>query len=463
MAREWIGELISQLHAQKISRREFGRRAAALGLSAGLIGQALRVADVAAQDATPGASPAGGAGPQKRTEIGQPGTTHSADNSKGKIKLYSSWPLTGASEQLGGDAAESIKMALEDFGGAAGGYALEYQALDDGIAAKNGAWDAGKEAENGNKVVNDVDAMVYMATYNSGAAAISIPILNAVQPGGMAMISYANTAVQLTKNYPTNETGYPDKLYPSGKRNYMRVVPADDIQGAAAANWALNTQGRKKAYVLHDNQIYGKGVATIFADTFKKLGGEVIDIKPFDPEAPEYGGLMDGIAAESPDILYLGAIVNLNASKLLQDMRDRMSVDDVTFLGPDGLVNQAFIDGAGDAAEGAFITFAGLPPQQLKGAGADWYQAMKQRLGHEPDAYSVYAYETAVVVMQAIDKAGTKDRAKILDAMFATEGFVGLLGTWSFTETGDTSATTMSLNVVKDKQITFQEEIAAAK
>ena len=74
--------------------------------------------------------------------------------------------------------AEAIRMALEDFGNAAGGFALEYEALDDGIAANQGGWDAGKEAENANLVVNDPDVMVYIATYNSGAAKISIPILN---------------------------------------------------------------------------------------------------------------------------------------------------------------------------------------------------------------------------------------------------------------------------------------------
>ena len=270
-----FNQLVEQLENRRIDRRNFLVRAAALGASASAIGAALtRVHPTLAQDASP--SPEG---PQLRTEIGQPGIEHITDTSKGTIKLYSSWPLTGASEQIGGDAVESVKMAFEDFGNAAGGFALEYEALDDGIAARNGAWDAGKEAENANKVVNDADAMVYMATYNSGAAAISIPILNQVQPAGMAMISYANTAVQLTKPYPTNEEGFPDKLYPSGKRNYMRVVPADDIQGAASANWAYTSQGKRKAYVLHDNQIYGKGVATVFANSFEALGGEILGIQ----------------------------------------------------------------------------------------------------------------------------------------------------------------------------------------
>jgi branched-chain amino acid transport system substrate-binding protein len=144
-------------------------------------------------------------------------------------------------------------------------------------------------------------------------------------------------------------------------------------------------------------------------------------------------------------------------------MRSLMSVDDVLFLGPDGLITQEFIDGAGDAAEGAYITFAGFPPAELKGPGADYAQRMTERLGQSPDSYSVYSYESAVVVIQAIDRVQEKDRTKILDDMFATEGFVSLLGgTWSFTETGDTDALTMSVNLIQDGGFKFQENIGGA-
>jgi branched-chain amino acid transport system substrate-binding protein len=350
-------------------------------------------------------------------------------------------------------------LALEIFGAAAGGFALNYEALDDGLASSNGAWDATKEAENATMVVNDEDAMVYIATYNSGAAAISIPILNEADPGPMAMISPANTAVALTKDYEFNQEGQPEQYYPTGVRNYMRVVPADDIQGSASANWAYTKMGITSAYVLHDNQLYGKGVATVFERTFEELGGEILGFEAFNPDADDYQSLMTSIADTGTGMVYLGAIVNLNASKILLDMRSVMPVDEVLFLGPDGLINQAFLDGAGDAAEGAYITFAGLPPAELQGPGAIWANTMEERLGHSPDAYAVYAFDCAVLAIQAIDQVGEKDRAAILDAMFNTEGFVGLVGTFSLTETGDTDATTMSLNLVQDGKITFQENI----
>ncbi len=450
--------LVEKLRAGEIDRRTFMVRAAALGV--GMATAQIAVWDVAAQDATPAdGGEAGGASSLTPENLGVAGIEHITDTSKGVINIYSSWPMTGASEQIGGDSAAAVAYALEVYGNAAGGFELVYEPLDDGIAANNGAWDAAKEAENTTMVVNDEDAVAYIATYNSGAAEAAIPITN---EAGMAQISPANTAVQLTKPSDTNPEGYPDVLYQSGVRNYMRVVPADDIQGGASANFAFNGLGAASAFVLHDNQTYGLGVAAVFRDTFESLGGEILGFEAFDPNAPEYQALMTRIASTGPALVYLGAIVNLNASKLLQDMRLQMPADQVAFMGPDGLINQAFIDGAGDAAEGAYITFGGLPPSNLEaagGAGAEWVQGMRDRVGHEPDAYSVYAFDCGVHVVQAIDAVGEKDRAAVLDHMFNIEGFRGLLGTYEFDEYGDTTSSIISLNVVEGGQITYQETI----
>lgn len=448
--------LVEKLRQGELDRRSFLVRAAALGVS-GFVAQGTWLSVAGAQDATPSD---GGSGELTPENLGVPGVEHSSDTSKGEINIYSSWPMTGASEQIGGDSAEAVRFAFEIFDNAAGGFAINYEALDDGIAANNGSWDAAKETENATMAVNDPDCMVYIATYNSGAAEAAIPVTN---EAGLAMISPANTAVALSKESPANPEGYPDVLYASGKRNYMRLVPADDIQGGASANFAYNNLEARKVYVLHDNQTYGLGVAQVFNDTFLELGGEVLGFEAFDPNAPEYQALMTKIAAEQPDLVYLGAIVNLNASKLLQDMRIQMPVDQVDFMGPDGLINQEFIDGAGGAADGAYITFGGLPPTELESMGGlakAWYDGMVDRVGHVPDAYSVYAFECAIVSAQSIDVVGEKDRAAILDQMFGTEGFRGLIGTWSFSETGDTTASTISLNQVQDGQITFQEVIA---
>ncbi len=429
-------KLLAQLQRGAIDRRTFLVRAFALGVTGSAVAAGLsRVGLAAAQD-------------EGAASIGNPAIEHLTTTDKGVIRLYSSWPLTGAYEQIGGDAVEAIRLAIEDFGGAAGGFALEYEALDDGIAANNGGWDAGAESANANQVIADADTVVYMATYNSGAAKISIPIMN---EAGMAMISYANTYPGLTKAVEgATEQGEPDTYYPSGKRNYMRTVPADDIQGVAGANWAYESQGSRKAYILDDQSLYGHGVAQVFNNAFAELGGEVLGAEGFDPRAPDYQALMTKIADMGPDLVYIGSTVDNNAPKVALDMRSLMPADQVIMMGPDGLINQAFIDGAGDAVEGTFITFAGFPPSVLEGPGGDYATRMTEILGHSPDSYATYAYECTAVVIQAIDQVQEKDRAAVLDAMLATKDFASLLGgTWSFTETGDTDALTMAVNVIE--------------
>ena len=101
--------------------------------------------------------------------------------------------------------------------------------------------------------------MVYIGTYNSGAAKISMPILN---QAGLLMISPANTWPGLTKP-GKGDPGEPEIYRPSGKSNYVRVVPADDLQGPLGADWAKEL-GVKTVYVLDDNEVYGKGIATLF-------------------------------------------------------------------------------------------------------------------------------------------------------------------------------------------------------
>ena len=118
-----------------------------------------------------------------------------------------------------------------------------------------------------------------------------------------------------------------------------------------------------------------------------------------------------------------------------------MAAEEVLFLGPDGLINQAFIDGAGDAAEGAYITFAGLPTGELEGPGADYVTRMSEILGHSPDAYAVYAYETTVVVIQAIDRSARRTAPRSSTPCSPPKASsASSASTWSFTETGDTDS-----------------------
>jgi branched-chain amino acid transport system substrate-binding protein len=390
---------------------------------------------------------------------GCPSTTgpNGSPGSGNSIKIVSSLPMTGSSLGQTQTIVNGIKQALDESESKAcnGQIQIQYEILDDATAAA-GKWDPAQVTSNANKAVNDPAVMALIGTFNSGAAKLAIPILNKAD---LVMVSPANTAVGLTK--PGGEPGEPDKYYPSGKRNYARVVPADDLQGSAGANWAKSL-GVKRVYILDDQELYGKGLADVFEKTAKSLGLQVLGHEGIDPKATDYKALMNKIKALNPDMIYFGGITQNNAGQLIKDMRNvGMSADRVKFMGPDGTFEQALIDAAGKDAEGVYATFGGIPPKQLTGDGKTWYESYKKKFNSEPEPYAAYGYESAKVVLNAINKVCKNDRTAIREAILATKDYKGVLGTWSFDANGDTTLKTLSGNVVKDGKWEFVELLKA--
>lgn len=362
----------------------------------------------------------------------------------GTIKIVSSLPRTGNNKAATDAIVNGIRMALDDIGSKIGGATIVYQDLDDATEAKS-AWDAGREADNANQAVADGDVMVYIGPFNSGAARASIPILSKAD---LVMISPSNTYPGLTRP-GKGQSNEPDVYYADGKRNYARVVPTDDVQGAVGAGWAKQL-GAQKVYVLDDSDLYGTAVATTFADTAKRIGLDVLGgPEGLDPRAPDYKGLADKIKAANPDLVYFGGLVDSNAGRLWRDLRAVLP-DTIKLMGPDGLYSQAFLDDAGDAATGTYVTFGAVAPSKLTQRGAEWYRSYKVRYGVEPEVYASYAYDATKLAVDAIKRAGKKDRTAIRQAVFATKDYEGILGRWSIDEGGDTTLTTMSGRQIKD-------------
>jgi branched-chain amino acid transport system substrate-binding protein len=400
----------------------------------------------ASPGASPAAAPVGAAASKPIGAVVVPAapTVPAASQLVGPIKIVSSLPRQGTAKQQTDSIATAIKMALDELGSRVDGASIVYEDWDDSSPTRS-AWDADKEAENANKAVADADVMVYIGPYNSGAAKVSIPILNQAD---LAMVSPSNTYDGLTqpaRGLP-NEPG---AFYPSGKRNYARVVPSDDAQGVAGAAWAKQL-GANKVYVLHDADVYGNAIAGTFADAAQKVGLQVVGgPEAYDPRAQSYDDLISKVRTAAPDLIYIAALADNNAGRLVKDVRAALG-NEVKIMGPDGLYQQGFLDDAGDAAEGAFITFGAVAPSKLTGKGADWYRSYKVRYNAEPEVYAAYAYEATRVAIDAIRRAGKKDRGAIREALLATKDYEGILGRWSFDANGDTTLTTMSGREVKN-------------
>lgn len=360
------------------------------------------------------------------------------------ITLVSSLPRTGSANAQTNTIVNGIRLALQEAGGTVGGFTIRYEDWDD-ASPERGQWDPAVENANADKALADPDVMAYIGTYNSGAAKVVMAKLN---QGGLAMISPGNTYVGLTKP-GLGEKTEPDCYRPTGSISYFRVVPADDLQGRLGAEYAKEI-GAKKVFVLHDRELYGKGLADVFRATAVKIGIEVVGYEGIDPKAANYKALVTKMRALSPDLVYFGGTTQTNAGQIAKDLV--AGGLKAKFLVPDGCREDAFIEAAGaKTLEGrAFITFGGVPPEQFTGKAAEFLTAYKTAFKSEPQAYAVYGYEAGRVVLDAIRRAGTKDRAKIIAALSATKDFPGTLGTWSFDANGDTTLRVLSISGVED-------------
>ncbi|MBL9148316.1 MAG: branched-chain amino acid ABC transporter substrate-binding protein [Phycisphaerae bacterium] len=372
------------------------------------------------------------------------------------IRIVSSLPRTGSANAQTTTMVNGIKMAIEEVGAKIDGYAIDYQDWDD-ASPQRGNWDPQVEAQNAGKAIADPLIVGYIGTFNSGAAKISMPKLN---EAGLVMVSPANTASELTKP-GTGDADEPMKYRPSGKINYFRVVPTDDLQGAMGASWAKEL-GATKVYVLHDKEVYGKGIAEVFKTSAGKLGIEVVGFEGIDPKASNYRSLVTKIKSKGADFVYFGGTTQNNAGQIAKDLRN--GGVKAGFMVPDGCFEQAFIEAAGapNLNGRTYITFGGLPASELKGKGAEFVKKYKEKYGIEPEAYAVYGYEAARVLLDAIDRAEKKDRESIRQAVAATKNFEGALGTWSFDENGDTTNRIMSGQTVEDGKFKFVKVLSGS-
>ena len=380
---------------------------------------------------------------------------------KGTVEIWSSLPRQGSNKAQTDTIINAINMALEEVGGKVGGYTVTFSDKDDSTAA-TGQWDEATEIKNANDAVANGNVIAYIGTFNSGAAKLSIPILC---KAGIVMVSPANTYPGLTKE-GKGEANEPGVYYPDGcTRNYTRVVPADDLQGRAGALWASQL-GITKAYVLDDTQLYGKGIADVFANEAPGFGVEVLGRDGIDGKATDYKALAEKIKAAAPELVYYGGITQNNAGQLWRDLRDALGPD-VKLMGPDGIFENEWLEAAGEAAEGSYITFGGVPPDQLAGKGADFIAAYSEKYPDAPaEAYTAYGYEAANVILDAIERAAATNpadndalRAAILKEVFATKDFDGILGKWSFNESGDTTLTEMTGLVITGGEFKFDKII----
>jgi branched-chain amino acid transport system substrate-binding protein len=340
-------------------------------------------------------------------------------------------PLQGSGRTQTIEMTDAIRFVLKNQNFKAGKYTVGYQSCDDSTA-QAGKWVSGKCSQNGNAYAQNKSVIAVIGTFNSGCAEIIIPILNRAPNGPMGQVSPANTYVGLTHSGPGTVAGEPDKYYPTGKRNYIRMVAADDFQGAADAQF-MKDKGAKSVFILNDKEAYGLGVATDTKNSATKLGLKIAGFTAWDPKASSYEALATKIKQSGADAIYFGGLVCENGAKLISDVK--AGVPGKLMMAPDGFSD---FTANGAAAAGMYISVAGVPPEKLTGAGADFIKKFGDQIGKKPNPYSAYAAQSMAVILDAIAKSDGS-RSSVTDNLLKTKVDNGILGTFEINSNGDTT------------------------
>jgi len=369
--------------------------------------------------------------------------------------IASDLPLQGSGRTQTVQMTEAIKFILKQHDFKAGDYKIGYQSCDD-ATAQQGKWASEKCSANANAYAQNKNVIALIGTFNSGCAEIVIPVLNRAPDGPVGMVSPANTYVGLTHGGAGTAAGEPDKYYPTGTRNYIRLVAADDFQGAADA--VLTQQlSLKNVYILNDKEAYGQGVANNFRNAATQLGIGIAGFSAWNGKASSYTGLATRIKQSGADGVFLGGLICENGGKLIKDLRSVLGTG-VTFVAPDGFTPiSAVVDGAGKAAEGTYVSIAGQPNEALGPTGKKFVKDFgATQAGGQVDPYSAYAAQSAEVLLKAIENSdGT--RADVAAQLFKTKVTDGILGSFQINEEGDTNANPVTMYLIKGgEQTTYK-------
>jgi branched-chain amino acid transport system substrate-binding protein len=339
------------------------------------------------------------------------------------IHLAYAMVISGPDETLGIDSRTGVEVAIA-LKGQVLGHDVQLTGEDDGCSAEGGQ-------AAGTKLAADPSIVAVFGTSCSSAARVAVPLLS---QAGFVIISASNTAPDLTRaGDPNNHPGY------------LRTAHNDEVQGAAAAKFAFEKMGVKKAATIHDGSLYAESLQAVFAKTFQELGGTITTQEAVDPNATDFKSVLTSIAAGEPEFIYLPIFVKAG-SLITRQAKEVPGLENVYLMGADGMFSPDVTEGAGDAVEGLFVS-----SPDLAAFSADYQTVFlpkyKELAGVDSPVsiFHAHAFDAANIVFAAIEKVAVQDddgtihipRKALRDAVYGTSGFAGLTGNLTCTSTGD--------------------------
>jgi branched-chain amino acid transport system substrate-binding protein len=234
---------------------------------------------------------------------------------------------------------------------------------------------------------------------------------------------------------PVVATSATNPLVTQGKKYTFRACFIDPLQGAGAAAYAYKELGFKKAATLVDiASDYGVGLANFFKQSFTKLGGEIVSELRYQSGDQDFTAQLTEIISKKPDIVFIPAYFAEGAI-ILKQARELGA--EFIFMGGDAMDNPEMAVLGGDAIEGFLYTgFAyatDMPDMNpiAKKFTENWYKKYPNK---DPNANAALGYDSYLLIIDAIQRAGSAEPEKIRDALEQTKDVLTVTGTTTFDE-----------------------------
>jgi branched-chain amino acid transport system substrate-binding protein len=369
------------------------------------------------------------------------------------LTIWVSAPLDGPSAVSGQAVVRGAALALRADGTRLGRYRIVMHHLDDSDPTTD-RWDPGQTAGNARIASQEPSTIGYIGDVNSGASAVSIPLLNA---SGIAQISPSSTAVGLTTDAVGANAGEPEKYYPTGVRTFIRLPPDDLVQ----ANVQIDLQresGCTATYVLQDvDEVDGDDAADTFVAQAAATGLTVAGQQSYDPTATDDSALGQAVAQSHADCVLITAITDANAARLTAQIA--AAVPNARLFATSGLAESTFVDPAKGGIplsldSRLLITAPTADPVGRERAAAAAFVRTYTTMYGRPEPVAIWGYEAMSLMLDAISRAtnGGRDqarRSRVVAALLRTRDRSSVLGDYSIGAGGDTTLDTYGIYQVE--------------
>ncbi|HEX3874518.1 MAG TPA: branched-chain amino acid ABC transporter substrate-binding protein, partial [Solirubrobacteraceae bacterium] len=360
------------------------------------------------------------------------------------LTVYSVLPLKGPDQARQASVVNGEKLALYQAGGHVGKFHISFASLDDSDS-KTGSWIPNDTLTAARTASQDTTTIAYVGDWDSGASAISLPLLNET---GVLQVSPASTYAGLTDATPTDGRGEPTRYYPAGgPRTFARLEPSDEVEARAMVRY-MTAVGVHHLYVLGDYDVFDADIAQIVARDAPASGITITGQTELDTtvmgEKPADYAKAAALATSKSDAVVFGGTPGPGAEALWQALHAAGPA--VKLFAGSSLATPAFVSATGPAASETFVTSPVLELDQYPPAAHQVLRAYQAAFHTPGTAYSLYGYEAMAGILNAIRVAGPlgSDRAAVVHDFFATRDRDSVLGRYSITPNGDTTLANMA-------------------